>query len=173
MKLRNSRRISKGMKVAAALRSGKSRRGCRSRLPFDRRSLSEAPAPSASPPPFVKMKPYWGFILSSLYCAASAAASSSDVGRVYVWDSTTKGANKQLPSLVNPETARLIFAQRLGLSQFHNLKNANEEVIRQLNQYGGTPQQLFGRARESNNAHAIIIVEGVENAEGEHYLGLP
>ena len=118
------------------------------------------------------MKPSWGFILSLLYCAASAT-SSSDVGRVYVWDSTTKSADKQLPSSVNPETARLIFAQRLGLSQFHNLKNANEEVIQQLNQYGGTPQQLFGGARERNNAHAIIIVEGVENAEGEHYLGLP
>jgi hypothetical protein len=129
------------------------------------------PALSASPPPFVKMKPFRGFILSLLYCAASAA-SPSDVGRVYVWDSTTKSTDKQLPSSVDPETARLIFAQRLGLSQFHDLKNANEGVIQQLNQYGGTPQQLFG-TRESNNAHAIIIVEGVENAEGEHYLGLP
>ena len=117
------------------------------------------------------MKPSRGFVLSLLYCAASAA-SSPDVGRVYVWDSTTKSTDKQLPSSVDPETAQLIFAQRLGLSQFHNLKNANEEVIQQLNQYGGTPQQLFG-VRESNNAHAIIIVEGVENAEGEHYLGLP
>ena len=129
------------------------------------------PALSASPPPFVKMKPSRGFILSLLYCAVSVA-SSSNVGRVYVWDSTTKSTDKQLPSSVDPETARLIFAQRLGLSQFHNLKNANERVIQQLNQYGGTPQQLFG-ARESNSAHAIIIVEGVENAEGEHYLGLP
>ncbi|OCL02371.1 hypothetical protein AOQ84DRAFT_382746 [Glonium stellatum] len=110
------------------------------------------------------MKPSWGFILSSLYFAASAA-SASTLGRVYVWDSTRKSADKQLPSSVSPETARLIFAQRLGLSQFHDLKSVDEDVIQQLSQYGGRPQRLFSGARESNDAHAIVVIEGVENAE--------
>ncbi|OCK73745.1 hypothetical protein K432DRAFT_430419 [Lepidopterella palustris CBS 459.81] len=109
------------------------------------------------------MKLSWCLFLSSLYCTA-CAASESTLGYVYLWDSSIKSKHTRHQS-VDPETARLIFAQRLGLSRYHTLKNAKEEVIEQLNQYGGKPQQLFGGDRESNNAHTIIWVEGVKDAE--------
>ncbi|KAF2801852.1 uncharacterized protein BDZ99DRAFT_469365 [Mytilinidion resinicola] len=106
------------------------------------------------------MKPSWGLVLSSLCCAASAA-SKSPVGHVYAYDSAIKSKDTTQESLVTAETARLIIAQRLGLSRFHSLDDADEDVVQQLNRYGGRALKLFGGDRESNHAHALIWLDAV------------
>ncbi|KAF2187712.1 hypothetical protein K469DRAFT_685593 [Zopfia rhizophila CBS 207.26] len=67
---------------------------------------------------------------------------------------------------MSPATARLIFAQRLGLSQFHSIKDANDEVIEQINAYGGRQRKLFGGDEDRNNAHALIWIDDVEDIAG-------
>ncbi|KAF2498197.1 hypothetical protein BU16DRAFT_524350 [Lophium mytilinum] len=110
------------------------------------------------------MKPSWGLIVFSLYCAASAT-SKSPVGHVYTYDAAIKSKDTTQESLVTAETARLIIAQRLGLSRFHSLNSADEEVVQQLNRYGGRQQKLFGGDRESNHAHALIWLDNVEDPQ--------
>jgi hypothetical protein len=83
------------------------------------------------------MKLSWGLFFSSLYCTASAANPS-----------------------VTPETARLIIAQRLGLSRFHSIEHADAEAIRHINAYGGRQQRLFGGDdADRSKAHLLMWVE--------------
>lgn len=89
------------------------------------------------------MRISWGFLASSLYCTASAVRPS-----------------------VSPETARLIIAQRLGLSRFHSIELADAEAIRHINTFGGRPSKLFGQEdADKARAHLFVWVDGVDEAE--------
>ena len=115
------------------------------------------------------MKLSWGFIVSSLYCAASAAHE----GHVYVLDPISR-PSPQAATTVDAATARLILAQRLGLSRYHSIeKTRSEESLKQINAYGGRQQKLFGgEEADRTQAHALVWIEGVEDAEGTHVAGL-
>jgi hypothetical protein len=90
------------------------------------------------------MKLSWGFLLSSLYCTASAARPS-----------------------VSPNTARLIIAQRLGLSRFHAIEHPNAETIRHINAFGGRQPKLFGgEDADSSRAHLLVWREDGIASEG-------
>ncbi|KAF1839971.1 uncharacterized protein K460DRAFT_297227 [Cucurbitaria berberidis CBS 394.84] len=89
------------------------------------------------------MKLSWGFIASSLYCSAFAARPT-----------------------VSPETARLILAQRLGLSRFHSIEHADSETLRHINVYGGRQQKLFGgEDSDRSKAHLLLWIEDAEQDE--------
>ncbi|PSN69599.1 hypothetical protein BS50DRAFT_618639 [Corynespora cassiicola Philippines] len=104
------------------------------------------------------MKLSWGFILSSIYCSASAAK----VGHVYTHDAHRK-ASPQSPPALTPETARLILAQRLGVSQFHSVDYADEDIIAKLNAFGGQRQRLFGGEAKGSQAHVLVWIDDVED----------
>ncbi|KAF2831386.1 hypothetical protein CC86DRAFT_342169 [Ophiobolus disseminans] len=80
------------------------------------------------------MKLSWGFFFSSLSCTATAARPS-----------------------VSPNTARLIVAQRLGLSRFHSIEHPDAESIRHINAYGGRQPKLFG-AKHSDRSRAHLLI---------------
>jgi len=108
------------------------------------------------------MKLTWGLALSSLYSAACAAG----VGHVYIHDSLPR-SSPQASSSVDPDTARLILAQRLGLSRFHSIKNPSEEVVQQINAYKGKQQKLFGGEHpEATQAQLLVWVEDVDDVAG-------
>ncbi|KAI8940314.1 hypothetical protein NX059_004010 [Plenodomus lindquistii] len=89
------------------------------------------------------MKLSWGFVASSLYCSVSAARPS-----------------------VSPETARLILAQRLGVSRFHSIEHADAEAIRHINTFGGQPRKLLGKEdADRSRAHLLVWVENAEQDE--------
>jgi len=100
---------------------------------------------------------------SSLLCAGATFAGDA---AVYLYDSAT--SRSSAPSRVSPETARLIFAQRLGISRFHSLKSLDKERVSQFEQYGGKPQQLLGLDDERDILRRpMVVVEGVsDNAKG-------
>jgi hypothetical protein len=110
------------------------------------------------------MKLSSSLLLSVIYCSAAAA---SKVGHVLVYDPVQKAAPQQPPS-VSTETARLILAQRLGLSRFHSIKHASDEIIEQINTYGGRRRQLFGadKDQEQSRSHTLVWVDDVEDAGG-------
>jgi hypothetical protein len=94
--------------------------------------------PHPSPPATMKLS--WGLFFSSLYCTASAAN-----------------------PFVSPETARLIIAQRLGLSRFHSIEHADAEAIRHINAYGGRQQKLFGGDdADRSKAHLLMWIEDAD-----------
>ncbi|KAK7191774.1 hypothetical protein PSPO01_02223 [Paraphaeosphaeria sporulosa] len=108
------------------------------------------------------MKLSWGFITSSLYYAAFAAQS----GSVYIFDPVPR-TSPQAATTVDATTARLILAQRLGLSRFHTIEQTrSEESLKQINAFGGRHQKLFGGDdADRAHAHALVWIEGVEDAE--------
>ncbi|KAF1959403.1 hypothetical protein CC80DRAFT_490331 [Byssothecium circinans] len=108
------------------------------------------------------MKLSWGLAFSSLYCAASAAQEA----HVYIYDATA-ATTTQAPSSVNPVTARLILARRLGLSKFHSLEHLNKDSIQQLNAFGGKQPKLFGG--EGRKDHELLWINDVEDFEAYAY----
>ena len=103
-----------------------------------------------------------GFLwLSSALEACTVAAEAF----VYTSD-VPLSSNAETPS-ISPNTARLLFAQRLGLSQYHSLEGADESTLDILNTYGGKQQQLFTHEEHTrSNDRLLLIVEGVTKPEG-------
>ncbi|KAL9079872.1 MAG: hypothetical protein Q9157_001274 [Trypethelium eluteriae] len=112
------------------------------------------------------MKPLPSLLLSGLTCHISVVAASSAVARVYLHDpdSVPEPTSKQ-PSLP-ADTARLIIAQRLGLSSFHALQGVDEEDLGYINRYAAPEQTLFVNPSSSRRPQAIVVVEEGEWPEG-------
>lgn len=105
------------------------------------------------------MKLSWGLVASSLYCAAAAAKN----GHVFTFDGSENHATPA-SSPIDPETARLVLAQRLGLSRFHSIKDADAEAIKIINTYGGRQQKLFGEEADTSKAQLLIWLEDAEES---------
>jgi hypothetical protein len=113
------------------------------------------------------MKLSGGVLLTSIASHAAVAAASN--GHVFIYDPVRNAAAPdQAPSL-SPDTARLILAQRLGVSQYHSIGDTagDDEIIPHLNAYGGI-QELFtdDHTQDKSFAHALVWVEGVDDVEG-------
>ncbi len=106
-------------------------------------------------------------LLLGSVCAGllTAVHGSAPLASVYTLESTPQHSPTALElDVVNPETARLILAHRLGLSQYHSLKGADEGTLRHLNELGGTQQMLFDDGA-GDHGRLLIIVEGVQSPD--------
>ncbi|KAF2096670.1 hypothetical protein NA57DRAFT_58570 [Rhizodiscina lignyota] len=92
----------------------------------------------------------------------SATAESLKEPIVFLYDPDTQSSSIDATSApVTPETARLIFADRIGLSQLYDLSNTDDAAINQINQYGGD-QHVFGFQRPQwGQSKSLIIIDGV------------
>lgn len=89
---------------------------------------------------------------------------SADVAHVLLPE---HAAAQTQPRTVSPSDARLVLARRLGLSDFHSLRDANEGTVEALNALGGRAQPLFGgETRTETLRRAIIVVEEAEDLFG-------
>lgn len=107
-------------------------------------------------------------VLGGILCVSSAvqAYTASTDALVYTFDQSRSVSSPKPPS-ISPNTARLLLAQRLGLSQHHELGDADETVLQILNSYGGDAQPVF--AHEEGQAIAnklLLIVEGIDHPGG-------
>jgi hypothetical protein len=89
----------------------------------------------------------------------SAATALSDAS-VYIFQ-TTESPTSSNPPTLSPEQARLVFAQRLGTSQYHGLGDVSEATLSYINRYGGQRESLFQDAADDKPAELVLIVEGV------------
>lgn len=98
-------------------------------------------------------------VLAGLACAANSGAS------VYIFDHKSPLSTfEKAPSSVSPLNARLLFAQRLGLSEYHKLENAEETVLSLLNRFGSAQLPLFSGIDEPETTHRLLVmVDGVED----------
>ena len=102
--------------------------------------------------------------------AALQTYGASSEASVYFFDRNTKPAEAQPPS-VSPSTARLLLAQRLGLSQYHSLKDAGESTLEHLNALGGTQKPIFPD-EEQEPLKVLLFVEGWEDPKGSSRIHL-
>lgn len=78
---------------------------------------------------------------------------------------TGHSSDTSLSSLTPPE-ARLLFAQRLGLSDYHSLKDASEDTLQAINAYGSKSQSIFTNQQSARRRQAFAIIEGVVEPQG-------
>ena len=100
--------------------------------------------------------------------AALNVYAASQEAPLYIQDNSISPASSKAQS-ISPQTARLLLAQRLGLSQYHDLGVADEDTLEVLNTYGGPQQSAFGDeepSRQQRTDKLLFIIEGVEHAEG-------
>lgn len=112
-----------------------------------------------------KMKLTVGFLYTSAMfhwlCAASPKA------YVYTFDGSLGHQHTSEPPSVSPAAARLLFAQRLGLSQYHTIDRADEKTIELINRFGGSHERIFNDGHERRpDQKVLIFVENVERPDG-------
>ena len=97
--------------------------------------------------------------LAGLLWASAALKAYPVVGEalVYTSESWFRPAPAEPPS-ISPHTARLLLAQRLGLSQYHSLNDADESTLEILNRYGGEQQQMFAHEDRSQVVEKLLLV---------------
>lgn len=107
-------------------------------------------------------------VLSSLLWASTAleACAVSAQALIYTFDPHSP-RSKASPASISPSTARLLFAQRLGLSRYHSLEDADEPTLAILNTYGRAPNQMFTHDEKTQGIEKVlIIVDGIFKSEG-------
>ena len=109
--------------------------------------------------------------LAGLLWAGAAFEAYTVAGQALVYTSDTRSRQTPAePPSISPRTARLLFAQRLGLSQYHILQDADEPTLDILNTYGGDQQQIFANENENGGAEKLLLI--VEDVD-EGSLGPP
>ena len=103
-----------------------------------------------------------GFLLPLLAGAASAISDA----KVYLFQDDEWSTASDPPTL-SPEDARLVFAQRLGVSQYHSLDDAGEDTLAYINRFGGRQDRLFEAGRDNKAAELVIFAEGASTKKGE------
>lgn len=73
-------------------------------------------------------------------------------------------STKESPS-ISSIAARLLLAQRLGLSQYHSLDGADEATIELLNRFEGSRDQIF-LDEEKSTEKVLAFIENVEHPDG-------
>ena len=108
----------------------------------------------------VKMKSIAKICASALLLILPVAA---DNALVYLSPSLPK---TDLPASLTPSEARLVIAERLGLSRYHSLREADERSLRAINAFGAQSQSLFTSQHADPPRHALAIIEGIVEPEG-------
>ena len=87
---------------------------------------------------------------------------------VYTFGRTLASTKKSGNILsISPGDARLFLAHRLGLSRYHNLRDAREDTLHLLNDHGGTQAPLFSSDDgDTRLRRLLLVIEGVEQPRG-------
>jgi hypothetical protein len=106
---------------------------------------------------------------SLLLPALLGAASAEPDATVYIFQGDELPSTSKPPTL-SPEQARLVFAQRLGVAQYHGLEDASESTLSYINKFGGNRNSLFLDSPKDKARELILIVEGVSSKTAEPLL---
>jgi hypothetical protein len=106
-----------------------------------------------------------GLLLPVLIGAASAIPDA----KVYLFQGEDF-PNTSTPPTISPEEARLVFAQRLGISQYHGVGEVSEKALSHINKFGGPQELLFQDSAHDKAAELVLIVEGISSKTAEPLL---
>lgn len=108
------------------------------------------------------------------------ASSTRPEAPVYIFDLWSSGrteqlsspkANIKLPS-ISPSNSRLLFANRLGLSQYHTLDGADDDTMNLLARFDNQKSTLF-QDYDEYLMRTFVIIEGVDDPESTYLTSLP
>lgn len=114
-------------------------------------------------------------LLSGLWFASGLLQVHAVSSEAYIYTSRNPGStlSHREPISISSITARLLFAQRLGISQYHSLKDADEVSIELLNEFGcgGAEEQIFqDKDKERRLDKLLVFIENVQHPEGEYLI---
>ena len=107
------------------------------------------------------MKSLVGLVLA---CVAVRASAASSEAQVYIFPQSTQP--QWQPPSISPNDARLFFAQQLGVSEYHNIGDAEESTLSLLNAHTGRQRLLFSDEGRKGPRRLLLIFEGVGHPEG-------
>jgi hypothetical protein len=117
--------------------------------------------------PIATMKLSTSLLVPAFIGAASAGFNAD----VYIFQGEESLQTSKPPTLT-PEQARLVLAQRIGSSQYHDLSTSSESTLAFINSFGGTQESLFEDAPTDKAAELVLIVEGVDEKITDSLLKL-
>jgi hypothetical protein len=99
--------------------------------------------------------------------AALLACAAASAHHIHLLDLPGPASHPSTPSTITPPTARLLLAQRLGLSsKFAVGTSIDDAGLSALNALGAFPAQpVLGPAAAVHGQRGLIVVQGVERAE--------
>ncbi|KAI1005353.1 hypothetical protein K3495_g2864 [Podosphaera aphanis] len=105
---------------------------------------------------------------SILLLGLTSIISASPNASVYIFPRRSSPNVSNIPVL-SPEQARLVLAQRLGVSRYHRLGDASESTISYINEFGRQDVSLVENSAE-RVAELVLIVEGVSHKNAQRLL---
>ena len=111
-------------------------------------------------------------ILSNLLCASTVLEASFASAQALLYVSEPVGQfSTEVPTPISPNTARLLLAQRLGLSRYHSIQDVAQDdlvnLLATLDHYGGNQRPLFDDDELIGAEEKVLLmVEGVPNPQG-------
>lgn len=106
-------------------------------------------------------------LLSAVIGAAHAATKPAEV---YILRSSGEGSVSDPPAL-SAEAARLVLAQHLRVSDYHDLHAADDVTLSHIDAFGGDRAQLLMQNARIERSQLVIIVDGVEAKKSKQMLG--
>lgn len=105
-------------------------------------------------------------LLLPLYAGAATAITDA---KVYIFPDNG-WSNAANPPALSPEETRLVFAQRLGVSQYHSLDGAADDTLSYINRFGGRQMGLFETVDDDKAAELVLFVEGASAKNAGPFL---
>jgi hypothetical protein len=105
--------------------------------------------------PFSNMKLPVSLVLPLLVGAVQAA---SETAKVYIFQESRYPTSSNTPTLI-PEEARLVIAQRLGVSRYHSLGDVSNDALLHINAFGGPQTQLFPDDCPPGRPQVVVMID--------------
>ena len=105
-------------------------------------------------------------ILLALIGATSAAPASDAI--VYLFQGQEWASTPNPPTL-SPEEARLVFAQRLGVSHYHGVGDVSQSTLLHINAFGGCQGSIFQNLGRDKVPELVLFVQGASARSAERF----
>ena len=104
-------------------------------------------------------------LISLVWATFTLCASALEDSLIYFPAKESSGSSSR-ESSISPNTARLLLASRIGLSQYHALGDADEKTIDTLSQF--TEGKIFAQSEPQRKL--LLVVDGAEAQKGNSSL---
>lgn len=101
---------------------------------------------------------------STLLCGATLATAATAAGDAYLWTvdaGVVKPASNQVASTSSSDAERIL-ARRKGIDESHYMPVTDQNLLNDLNEYGGYQVPLFGSGSHEQPAKLFIRISGYD-----------
>jgi hypothetical protein len=93
-----------------------------------------------------------------------AVQAASETAKVYIFQEPRYPTLSTIPTLT-PEEARLVIAQRLGISRYHSLSGVSDDALTYINAFGGPHSPLFTIINDWDKRSQLVLM--IDNVNPE------